>query len=249
MRSIEAYGAMLRNEDRPGPAPMTNGAQTHDSRPVVAFDLDGTLLTGDSLVPFLLRYGWSRRRFGALARMPLILAGYLLRALSAHTTKERLLLAFFRDESEEVIRLHAERFCETWVRSHLRDIAIERLERHRRSGDRLILLSASPDLYVPIVARFLGIEETICTDVRRQGDRCVGTIIGANCKGTAKVERLAEHLGVASAPPGSTAYGDQSSDLPVLTWVTDGYLLRRGEFQRVAKNQAVDAEFQPSGEP
>jgi phosphatidylglycerophosphatase C len=109
----------------------------------------------------------------------------------------------------------------------------ERLRHHQAAGHRVILLSASPDLYVPAVGRALGIAEVVSTRVAVAGGRCAGHIVGDNCKGENKLEALRRHLGGDVPPPGSFAYGDSRSDLPVLRWVASGYLVRRGRLVEV----------------
>ena len=47
--------------------------------------------------------------------------------------------------------------------------ALAALQVHRAAGDHLVLLSASPDLYVPLIGRLLGFERTLCTEIRRGG--------------------------------------------------------------------------------
>lgn len=97
-------------------------------------------------------------------------------------------------------------------RRRLRPAALAVLEAHRAAGDHLVLLSASPDLYVPRIGRALGFERTLCTEVRWQGDRLVGTLSTPNRHGEEKTRCLAW---LRSQYPGLpiVAYGNSSSDL------------------------------------
>lgn len=203
----------------------------HGRSPGLAvFDLDGTLVRGDTLIPFLVSFARARRRPGRLAAMPLPLALYALRAISAHSAKQRLLEGALRGESATVIAGHAELFSSAWVSRRLRPGMMTLLREHQDAGDRVVLLSASPDIYVHAIARLLGIAEVVCTGVEFRDGRCLGRITGSNCKGSAKVERLQTHLGQMEAPDVSYAYGDSGSDLPLLRWVRSGYLVtRRGD--------------------
>ncbi len=197
-------------------------------RPLAVFDLDGTLTVRDSLLPFLISYALRRRRYRPVVVLPFWLLGYACRLLSARSLKERLLTAFLRDEDAASIQDHAARFCQTWIARHLHPVGLARLREHQRGGHRLILLSASPSLYVTHAAKFLGIPEVICTQVGVTDGLCTGAIIGPNCKGEVKLDLLRKHLQVQDAPTDSYAYGDHASDLPVLSWVRHGFLLRRG---------------------
>jgi phosphatidylglycerophosphatase C len=197
------------------------------------FDLDGTLITRDSFLPFLLSYTIKHGRFWPIVAMPFWISLYVLRLISARTVKERLLTLFFYCEKKEDIGQHAETFCTNWVDRHLRPDLMEKLHEHQRAGHRIILVSASPDLYVPRVGKHLGIDETVCTRVAWNGESCTGKIIGPNCKGEEKVKLLSDYLQVKSLPSPSYAYGDSKSDLPILRWATDGYLVKKGTLQTV----------------
>ncbi|MFO0810228.1 MAG: HAD-IB family hydrolase [Gemmataceae bacterium] len=196
-------------------------------RPLAVFDLDGTLLTRDSFLPFLLGYGLRRRRLRALAVTPFYLALYASRLMSDRSAKQGLLVAYFRGESADAIADHADRFCETWVAKRLRAEVIERLRYHQSAGHRVVLLSASPDIYVSAIGKALGIGEVIATRVTFDGDTCVGRIDGANCKGAAKIAAVQELLKAERPPGGSSAYGDSRHDVPLLKWVQHGFLVSR----------------------
>jgi phosphatidylglycerophosphatase C len=195
-----------------------------DTPPVAVFDLDGTLLRGDSLLPFLLRYGWRRRRL-ALAFLAWYVLLYACRAVSARAAKERLLRRFLGGEPASVIGQEVARFCDGWVRRQLNEPVLRRLREHQAAGHRVILLTASPCVYVPAVADLLGIREVVCTRVKWQGETCVGEIDGANCKGEDKLRLLQSYLAGTRSLAGSYAYGDSRSDLPVLQWASRGFLV------------------------
>src|SRR6202011_2457217 len=94
----------------------------------------------------------------------------------------------------------------------LRPAALAVLESHRAAGDHLVLLSASPDLYVPRIGRLLGFERTLCTEIEWRGDRLVGTLKTANRRGAEKLRCL---TWLRQQYPGLpiVAYGNTASDL------------------------------------
>jgi phosphatidylglycerophosphatase C len=204
---------------------------------IVIFDLDGTLLTRDSFGPFLLTYALRKPRLGILIRSPFLLVAYACRLISARTIKQSLLKGFLGGESDQAIQEHAERFCRSWVAGHLREAAMRKLGDHQAAGHRIILESASPSIYVPIIASYFNIAEVVCTRVKSAGGFCTGEIDGPNCKGEAKVTLLKEYLGCPDSPQASYSYGDSPSDLPLLRWVRHGFLLHRGVFEPVEKGR------------
>ena len=207
-------------------SPSTSRSQP-DVRPLAVFDFDGTLIKGDSFLPFLITYAWRRRRFRPIFILPFYLALYVCRILSDRDAKERLIGVFFRQEPIAKISTHSERFCSEWVQRRFGVNVLRKLREHQAAGHRVMLVSASPDLYIPQVAVFLGITETVCTRVSIEDGYCKGTLAGPNCKGLNKVTLIQEYLGITTSPDPSYGYGDSRSDLPVLTWVRRGFLCRR----------------------
>lgn len=214
------------------PVTHLSGEPNMMSRPLAVFDLDGTLVRGDTFLPFLVGYAIRRRRLRALLGLPFHLALYLGRLRSDHDTKERLTVAFFRGETRAEIARHAARFCEQWVPRRLRPDLVLALREHQAAGHRVVLLSASPDLYVEEIGRLLGVEHVVCTRIALREDCCDGQIVGRNCKGEHKVALLREALGIDRPPAGSYAYGDSPSDRSILGWVDHGFLVVKGRLRR-----------------
>ena len=205
-----------------------------DSRPLAVFDLDGTLVARDTFLPFLLRYAWTRRRLRPLLTLPIYLGLYACRLLSDRAAKERVLISFLRGRSKFETAEDATRFARTWVQPRMRTEVMSKLREHQQAGHRVVLLSASPDVYVPAIARELGITEVVCTRVAGDDATWNGALVGGNCKGTAKLDRLREYLGCDRWATESFAYGDRPHDLTVLRWAGSGFLVtRRGRLIRV----------------
>lgn len=207
------------------PASGRRGADT----PLAVFDLDGTLVARDTFLPFLVSYALrrlGRRAWPALATLPVEVGLYAGRLRSADAAKGRLLRAFLGVEPESRIAAHAAWFAEHRVGRWLRPEVVGRLREHQAAGHRVILLSASRDVYVREVGRTLGIDEVICTRVAAADGHCRGHLAGPNCKGEAKVALMREATGLERAPSDSFAYGDSRSDLPILRWVDHGHLVR-----------------------
>jgi hypothetical protein len=97
----------------PADLPTRGGAA---AAALALFDLDGRLVAGDSVAPFLFTYA-RRERGGralpALASLPMELGLYAGRLRSAAAAKARLLWAFLSGEPESTIAEHAAWFPET----------------------------------------------------------------------------------------------------------------------------------------
>jgi phosphatidylglycerophosphatase C len=214
---------------------MTQVAQaTAAAQALAVFDLDGTLTVRDTFLPFLISYARKRRLVWPMFALPPSLGLYACRLLSDHAAKERVLKSFLRGREKRDVAEHAEWFARAWVPTRLRAAVLTRLREHQQAGHRVILLSASPDVYVPAIAHELGISEVICTQVSGTDITWDGSLVGANCKGVAKLDRLREYLGCDRWEAESFAYGDRPHDLMVLRWAGSGFLVsRRGGLVRV----------------
>jgi phosphatidylglycerophosphatase C len=159
---------------------------------------------------FLRRHPWRVLR---LWRAPFALCSFMVRNRDRGLLKSRVIRMVMGGASRTVIDAHATSFVDSLkLRHRLRLAALTMLEAHRAAGDHLVLLSASPDLYVPRVGRSLGFERTLCTEIEWQGDRLVGTLKTANRRG---VEKLRCLTWLRTQYPGLpiVAYGNSASDL------------------------------------
>jgi phosphatidylglycerophosphatase C len=181
---------------------------------VALFDLDGTLTWRDTLFPFLMSYlRLHPRRAPRLWRLPWVLACYAARGRDRGILKSRVISMVMGGASRTDVDRCAEAFVDALTRrSRLRPAALTVLDAHRAAGDHLVLLSASPDLYVPRIGRSLGFERTLCTEVQWQGDRLVGALSTPNRRGVEKSRCL---VWLREQYPGLpiVAYGNSASDV------------------------------------
>jgi len=159
--------------------------------------------------------------------MPFRLASYFAKLVPDYRLKQTLIRDFLSSCSLEAVTRHTEWFCLNWLPQNMHPIGRRLLEAHRQQGHRLILLSASPNIFVPSIAKSLGIDEVVCTEIQIAEDRWTGDIVGMNCKGAHKLTAIQKHLGLASRPDNSFGYGDSSSDRHILQWVRHGAWIRR----------------------
>lgn len=185
-----------------------------ESRPWIAlFDLDGTLTWHDTLMEFLASFLRHRPgRLWRLWRLPFALIGYAFHR-DRGELKSRFIRMFMGGERRPVVDAYADSYVGSLMsRRRFRPAALAALEAHRAAGDRLILLSASPDLYVPRIGRLLGFERTVCTEICWREDRLDGSLLTANRRGTEK-QRCLEWLRTQYPALPVVAYGNSAADL------------------------------------
>jgi len=188
------------------------------------FDLDGTITRRDTLLPYIT--GYLARHPRRWWRVPLCLAP-LLRYCLPGRDRGALKGAVIRLTLGGVTRRELvdwnRRFVARLLRGGVFAEALERIGAHRTNGAYLVLLSASPDLYVPEIAAALNFDTCVCTELYWQPDgRLRGTLASLNRRAEEKV-RCVQTLLSTHRPFHSYAYGNSSADLPHLRLVSDGY--------------------------
>ena len=118
---------------------------------------------------------------------------FFLGRLDRDRLKERLATICLRGASRDEIAACTARFVARVMKRGLRAGALAALEQHRSAGDRLVLLSASPDLYVPTLAERLGFHDCICTQLHWDGSRLSGHFGSANRRGEEKARLGTSH--------------------------------------------------------
>ncbi len=184
-----------------------------DGRKAAIFDFDGTLIAGDSIVRFI-RYAVRR---GHLS--PLALVGQALNAwrgvrgrITPEEGKSRA-LAFLSGMDATRQESFCREFCRDELMPNLYPQGLERLQAHADAGDAVLLVSASPDIYMRHLAQLLPVEAVLATPTDSHGR------VTRNNRDGEKVQRV---LAWAAQQPynidwqASCAYGDSAHDLPVM---------------------------------
>ena len=159
---------------------------------VAAFDFDGTLTAGGSVYGFLSGLGGP----GTVATASAVLLPRLVHAAVAggrvaDRSKELLFQRVLAGVPVERAERFAVGFARGHLESHLRPDVHRRFEWHRRRGDRVVIVSASPELYVAEAGRLLGADGVVATRLEVAGDDTLtGRYRGANCRGDEKLRRL-----------------------------------------------------------
>ena len=188
---------------------------------VAAFDFDGTLTRRDTLKPFLARgLGWPRYLYALLRCLPW-LAGYALRVVPNDVAKQKLMLATLKGRSTTEIKDWTTRWLVHDFAGQLQPWTMAQLAWHQQAGHCCVMVSASPDVYLDRVAKQLGFDALICTEMETSRGCLTGRMQTPNCHGEQKVLRLkawmVKRFGVAATHELTLyAYGDSKGDQPML---------------------------------
>ena len=139
-----------------------------------------------------------------------------LRLISLQRFKEAALIGL-KGKSVADIRQTGSNFFKGYLAATLRERAVRRIAKHKKSGDLVFIVSASPDVYVRDVSRHLDCDGYLCTGLALDGGRFTGLLKGEDCIGKEKARRL-EHLAETYkiGLERSFAYSDHEADLPFL---------------------------------
>ncbi|MEO6364292.1 MAG: HAD family phosphatase [Caldimonas sp.] len=187
------------------------------------FDLDGTLLSGDTdtlWCEFLIGEGVLDRaafsaanrevaeRYAAGAISPGEFCAFYAATLSGRTASQWQPLR--------------NRFVESWIVPRIPAAARELVGQHRRAGDRLVLTTATNRFLAEPIAHEFGIGELVATELARADDVFTGRTAGVLNMRQGKVDRLRDGLAREAGPAGwaeATFYSDSINDLPLLAAV------------------------------
>lgn len=195
-----------------------------NDRPVAIFDFDGTLTTGDSLMPFLKYVVGTPRYYAKLALLSPVLAAYFAKCLRNDIAKQIVLKQYLAGYDIHQLSALGERFSEKVIPTMLRSEGMERLRWHRSAGHRCVLVSASINVYLNTWAKKELFSELICTTLEQDAAGYLsGSIEGKNCYGEEKLRRVLERNDGFRGVP-MYAYGDSPADVALLKYVNHGFI-------------------------
>ncbi len=198
-----------------------------DGLVIAAFDVDGTLTTRDCVRPFLERVAGRRRLVTSMMRRPMATIVAAAR-LDRDRFQEIIVGGSLRGKLITDVDRSGEQFAQYVLVNWLRPDTLRRLRWHQRSGHRTVIVSASFAAYRRPLALRLGIDDVLCTDSTRSGDRYGDRLNGPNCRAEEKRRRLDLWLEERRwAHAEVWAYGDSDGDRELLAradhpvWVND----------------------------
>lgn len=190
------------------------------------FDLDGTLLPGDSdhaFGEFLVRQGVADGP-AFRARNDAFYADYQAGRLDIAAYIDFITADWRGRAPDEVVALRSH-YLESVIRPMLRPEATALVERHRAAGDLLAIVTATNDFVTRPIADHFGVPALIATELERDASgRPTGAIRGVPAFRAGKIVRVETWLeGLGLRLGGferSTFYSDSTNDLPLLERVS-----------------------------
>ena len=189
------------------------------------FDLDNTLLSGDSDYewgPFLIERGVLERA-AYEEKNEHFFRQYKSGRLDIHEFLEFQLAPLARYPREQLDAWHGE-FMQSKVRPMIRSKGRDLVRRHLDGGHLCAVVTSTNSFITAPIAREFGVEHLLATELESRDGRFTGRPSGTPCFRQGKVTRLAEWLGERGETLGSFSaswfYSDSLNDLPLLERVT-----------------------------
>ena len=201
---------------------------------VAVFDVDNTLTMRDCVVPFVSKVVGRRRVFleivkniGAVAR------------LTVRRDRDGLKLLFvkklFSGREMDQVDLAGIQFAamvsENWIRQ---DVAA-RLRWHQSQGHVVLLVSASLSPYLVPFGDLLEVDAVLCATLEQADGVYTGNLVGQNCRGAEKVNRIKSWCQESGVAVESIyyAYGDSDGDTEMLNMATESTWVKKKDIDAV----------------
>ncbi|MGH9076652.1 MAG: HAD-IB family hydrolase [Acidimicrobiales bacterium] len=213
-------------KEAPGPAGPAAGPGRRAG--VAAFDFDGTLVAGDSLMPFLATLLGRRRAASVVAGAGPAMARAYRRSGRDGAKAVLLGRALAGLPAARVAAAGAGFGADLAVR--IRPPMARRLAWHRDQGHRVLVVSASLAAYLEPFGERAGIDEVIATRLEEgPGGTLTGRLLGPNVRGPEKAARLAAAVATWSGRSAVElwAYGNSAGDRQMLAMADHPLLVGR----------------------
>ena len=183
------------------------------SRPLVAFDFDGTLTHTDSVMAYLKFSVGPMSYYGRALSRPLELCDSVFGNRDG-SSKLSLINAILGPMSESAFKLSIAKFHDQFSERIFRKDALERWRWHGDQGHERIIVSGSLQPLLLPFAEILGADLLIATEAKIDTSQDQLMSLGPNCVRAEKVRRLQQAYG--DNVKLISAYGDTRGDREML---------------------------------
>ena len=186
------------------------------------FDFDGTITTKEMFTDFI-HFSISKKR--ALCGRVLLFPWILLYKLGWYPAyKLRALVAFYAFKGEDYKKINAlgASYAENVIPQYLRDHAVAKIRWHQDNGDKVVVVSASLDMYLRHWCTAHNVS-LICSVLEVKKLTLSGRFIAGDCSSEAKAQKILAQFTLNDFDK-VYAYGDTEEDLAMLALADEQYM-------------------------
>ena len=185
------------------------------------FDFDGTISNDDSFRGFIIYYcGYGKFLLGSIILSPIYLL-YILGMVKNNFMKERAISFFFKNESITDLWKKGKQYSNDKIDNMVREKAKEKIKWHQSRGDKIIVVSASANIWLESWCLKNNID-LIATELEEIDGKITGKLINGNCFGNEKVVRVKKKVNIKDYEE-IFAYGDSRGDKELLDFADKPY--------------------------
>ncbi len=179
------------------------------------FDFDGTITRKDSLLEFLKYLAGTFYFYVVFAGFLPLIIYYMAVKKEGWKAKRALLSYFLKGRTEAEIREIGRSFSHEVIPKIVLNGALEKIRWHLAQGHRVVVVSASLDVWLAPWIEEHSLE-LISTTLEFVNGRATGHFATPNCNGEEKVRRIKQYLELEKYDS-IYAYGNSKGDLPMLS--------------------------------
>jgi len=132
---------------------------------VVFTDFDGTYIKGDSYFRSLLFFPGYGKFFKILPDLIFTVIEYYLKFITRNEAKRRTFELVFRGVDTRLIDEKLDDFIN---QLHIFPKVKKKIDSFRKMGCKIVIVTASPDIYMDYISEKLGFDGCICTETERR---------------------------------------------------------------------------------
>lgn len=186
--------------------------------PLAVFDFDGTIIQGDSFLPFMRHMVGEFRYYRGIVRIFPWLTAYALGRICNRTIKEKVVSCFLKGKRLQEIEQRAYEYALEYLPKKEKPEMRDRMQWHLEESHSLLLASASLLVYLKPWAEYRGFHGVCGAELEvDQKGIITGKIKGNNGFGPEKLEAVHDWLD-GKNPSLTYAYGDSQGDRELLDW-------------------------------
>jgi phosphatidylglycerophosphatase C len=193
------------------------------------FDFDGTITKTETFTGFLHYAADPKRKILGRILLGPSLVAYKLGVCSPSTMRKQVVAVAFRGKPEAEVRQTGLRYCDDIIPGMIRRRALKQIAWHKAQGDRVVVVSASLDVYLAAWCQRHDLE-CICTELEARNGILTGRYLLGDCTGQEKSRRILARYDLRDYAM-VYAYGDTEDDRPMLELAHRRYFRWREEGQ------------------
>ena len=122
-----------------------------------------------------------------------------------------------RDNDPATLRRLQQQFLDEKIRPIMSPASFDLINKHRQAGDTLVVITATNSFVTTPIVKAFGIDNLLATEPEINGNGYTGKVAGTPCFQQGKVTRLQQWIGEQGIElDGSWFYSDSRNDIPLL---------------------------------